>query len=220
MWAEPYNPLYVWGSCFHQIRTPFIQGGASVQQRLSAAFGFVAHDWHRGAADKRYSLNSMLVRHRLFGQLNGWQRLWLLAAAIWLPVTVTLAVWTFPTEAESRAHWSSYSGSTLQSYTDRMNEVTEHCKSFARSEDVSESFAKHKTCWEANKPSYENASLQRRDRMVELHEEGERQISEQLPKDQALAVAKALGLWLIPSFLLYALGLGIAWVRRGFGHDV
>ena len=56
MWAEPYNPLYVWGSCFHQIRTPFIQGGASVQQGLSAAFGFVAHDWHRGAADKRYSL--------------------------------------------------------------------------------------------------------------------------------------------------------------------
>ena len=41
---------------FHQIRTPFIQGDASVQQGLSAAFGFVAHDWHRGAADKRYSL--------------------------------------------------------------------------------------------------------------------------------------------------------------------
>jgi hypothetical protein len=56
MWAEPYNPLYVWGSCFYQIRTLFIQGGASVQQGLSAPFGFVAHDWHRFAADKRYSL--------------------------------------------------------------------------------------------------------------------------------------------------------------------
>ena len=56
MWAEPYNPLYVWGSWFHQIRTPLIQGGASVQQGLSAAFGFVALGWHRCAADKRYLL--------------------------------------------------------------------------------------------------------------------------------------------------------------------
>ena len=56
MWVEPYNPLYVWGSCFHQIRTPLIQGGVSVQQGLSAAFESAAHDWHRSAADKRYSL--------------------------------------------------------------------------------------------------------------------------------------------------------------------
>ena len=66
MWAEPYNPLYVWGSWFHQIRTPFIQGGASVQQGLSAAFWFLAYDWHRGAADKRYSIAD--VRDR---QLSG-----------------------------------------------------------------------------------------------------------------------------------------------------
>ena len=56
MRAEPYNPLYVWGSRLHQVRSPVLQGGASVQQGLSAAFESAAHDWHRGAADKRYSL--------------------------------------------------------------------------------------------------------------------------------------------------------------------
>ena len=56
MWAEPYNPLYVWGSCFHQIRTPFIQGDGSVQQGLSAAYESIAFCKYRRAADKRYSL--------------------------------------------------------------------------------------------------------------------------------------------------------------------
>jgi ADP-ribose pyrophosphatase YjhB (NUDIX family) len=37
-----------------------IRGGASVQQGLSAAFEFAAHHWHRGAADKRYSLERMI----------------------------------------------------------------------------------------------------------------------------------------------------------------
>jgi hypothetical protein len=59
MWTEPYNPLYVWGSCFHQNRKPFIQGGASVQQGLSAAFGLGALGGLLGAADKRYSLGFM-----------------------------------------------------------------------------------------------------------------------------------------------------------------
>jgi hypothetical protein len=64
MWAEPYNPLYVWGSCLHQIRTSFSLGGGSVQQGLSAAFAAAACDWHRSAADKRYSLGRRRMRKR------------------------------------------------------------------------------------------------------------------------------------------------------------
>jgi uncharacterized protein YecT (DUF1311 family) len=48
---KPYKPLY---------RQPaHIRDGASVQQGLSAAFGFVAYDWQCCAADKRYSLDLM-----------------------------------------------------------------------------------------------------------------------------------------------------------------
>ena len=45
------------GSRFQQIRTPFLQGGGSVQQGLSAEFESAAIGGHGGAADKRYSLN-------------------------------------------------------------------------------------------------------------------------------------------------------------------
>ena len=64
MWAEPYNSLHVWGSCFHQIRTPFTQCGALVQQGLSAAYEVSRLGGHRGAADKRYSLGSSLAYFR------------------------------------------------------------------------------------------------------------------------------------------------------------
>ena len=57
------NPF--WG------RPDRLQGGASVQQGLSAGFEFVRHGWHRGAADKRYSLGAQshprLLQPKLVG---------------------------------------------------------------------------------------------------------------------------------------------------------
>ena len=49
-------PYMYEGHAFTQSAHPFLQGGASVQQGLSAAFEFSRLGWHRGAADKRYSL--------------------------------------------------------------------------------------------------------------------------------------------------------------------
>ena len=40
------------------------RGGGSVQQGLSAAFGFSRLCWHRGVADKRYSLDIMDMRRQ------------------------------------------------------------------------------------------------------------------------------------------------------------
>ena len=46
---KAYKPLCLRSIC--------LRGGGSVQQGLSAAFEVAAYDWHRGAADKRYSLS-------------------------------------------------------------------------------------------------------------------------------------------------------------------
>ena len=101
MWAEPYNPLYVWGSCFHQIRTPFLQGGGSVQQGLSAAYEFSRLGWHRGAANKRYSLGITILHmlRRLFP-----------AALLALPI----AVWGYAFEASYFAALSLSSHDALK----------------------------------------------------------------------------------------------------------
>ena len=45
---KAYKPLCLRSIC--------LRGGGSVQQGLSAEFEVAAYDWHRGAADKRYSL--------------------------------------------------------------------------------------------------------------------------------------------------------------------
>ena len=43
-----------------------VRGGGSVQHGLSAAFEVAAHDWHRGAADKRYSFS----RHKVIALIT------------------------------------------------------------------------------------------------------------------------------------------------------
>ena len=104
MWTEPYNPLYVWGSCFHQLRTLFIPGGASVQQGLSAAFEAVRLGWHRGAADKRYSLGRTKTPSHLIHLQDA-------VPDEDYPVTICS---TFPNHKRRRAIWQTKSESSRQ----------------------------------------------------------------------------------------------------------
>ncbi len=52
------------------------------------------------------------------------------------------------------------------------------------------------------------------DRLNGLTAYGERQAREERLPDQLFAVAEAIALWAVPSFGLYLVGLGIAWLKN------
>ena len=93
--------------------------------------------------------------------------------------------------------------------------VDEHCRNMP-----SEELVKSIKCYEATAQQRRNVRATYRDSRARLNESLERRISDELPFEQAKAVGKGIALWIGPLILLYALGMGIAWVRKGFSAGV
>ena len=77
-------------------------------------------------------------------------------------------------------------------------------------------FVKHRECRDANRPDYERAQEQKREKTFELIREENHYIENELSKRQAIFAATGFALGLVPCIILYAIGLAVAWVRRGF----
>ncbi|MES2954140.1 MAG: hypothetical protein V4711_01730 [Pseudomonadota bacterium] len=119
-------------------------------------------------------------------------------------------------ETEYRESQRLNSKTWLQTFDDRIKGIELHCRKLARVGEDDLNLVKHRECRDANKLDYERAQEQKRERASELIQNEERYVLDELPKRQAFSVATGAALWLIPCIILYAIGLAVAWVKRGF----
>lgn len=144
-------------------------------------------------------------------RLNGWQRLWVIAVVIWLPVVVIQAQRTFPTAEEYRTTWKRFAEAEAPATLAKPWELYA-----CRDERVKAGQDEFKAFLQCEKDGATPNAQDRKRRYDEVIAKGEAAITADLPKAQAMHAGYVLAAWIIPAALLYGLGLLIGWVRRGF----
>jgi hypothetical protein len=71
-------------------------------------------------------------------------------------------------------------------------------------------------CMEARKGDQDALKGEYLKAKAAIVEEAEQSVRDDLPREQWRVIGKGAVLWLVPLLCLYALGLALAWVRRGF----
>lgn len=152
-----------------------------------------------------------------FERLNGWQRLWIVLAVVWLIGASAFAVMQFPTEQKWRAAWRLHTYERTKELQQPVAEIEEHCRKSSSEANYILDFSK---CMDASRLQYQNAKTHYKDQTKWLYDEGERRVGEDLPREQLKTIGFSIALWIVPLLALYALGLGVAWVRKGFSRGV
>ncbi len=156
-------------------------------------------------------------------KLNGWQRLWILVAAIWMLLVLALAWGAWPTPARvsaadvyakmspSEGRWltdynaimgiSPAGPPGVRSWSDLDNEVTNRKSAYVDGQKLE---------------FWGGASTEDQRQTVLAFRASLRRI---LVKERVVLLEEAFGLWVAPLVALYALGLGIGWVSRGFAAN-
>ncbi len=145
-------------------------------------------------------------------RLNGWQRVYVIAVAVWFAAYAVKMAKDLPTAEKSRATWAALAeaeapsmrqdrqafldciGSHVLIPNDNANESAEKCDALAKS----------------------GATLEDRKHFADVIAKGEADIRDELPRAQAIEAGLTLASWLITSGLLYGCGMLVAWVARGF----
>jgi hypothetical protein len=148
-------------------------------------------------------------------RLNGWQRLYLLVAVLWLPGAIFLAGRDFPTEVQWRAVASRQSYALMQEEEAEAKKVDQHCRDMP-SDEMLKSFQ----CYKDTALERRNVKTNYSDLRKHLNTELERRIEEELATEQFKSIGKSAALWIVPLVLLYLLGMAIGWVRKGFASGV
>ena len=141
-------------------------------------------------------------------KLNGWQRLWLIAVAVWFAVCITIATLNFPTRDKLQTAAIVAMNEMYQSLGEAAESQREHCRRFISAEDYRDGVPCMKMAGEA-KQHY-------RKTVDEAVSRQYARIDHDLMATQAAAIAWGLALWMVPSVLLYGFGLALTWARAGF----
>ena len=141
-------------------------------------------------------------------KLNGWQRLWLIAAILWLVGSVAIVASDFPTEDRFRERAQNGFMSLYQPMLENANSQRTHCMGLLEKKEYAALNPCMKLAGEARQVYQENL-----DGAMRRYED---RISAEVLNAQLLAAGKFLALWLVPSVAVYLLGLGIAWALKGF----
>jgi hypothetical protein len=150
-------------------------------------------------------------------KLNGWQRLWVVVAVLWmLPVLVyVFALWPRAgaiTKAQVYDRMTQEDGRRLDDYWPVIAAEYGGTSSESRLHVVEPSVNVDGYSLEFS----EGTTPEDMKRTTEGFHDGLRQA---LLRTRLSFTGLALTVWVVPVMMLYALGWGIAWVRRGFHHN-
>lgn len=145
--------------------------------------------------------------------LNGWQRLWLLVCTVAILGVFGVRNSSFPTESQWRLDAKELASRWSASGKQEAENIKELCHAH---EAKSGEFIDYLLCMKVNNYMEMLKSAERHERSA--LENGERLIREELIDAQLKHLGVSFLMWLFPSVFLYCLGLGIAWVRRGFAN--
>lgn len=143
-------------------------------------------------------------------KLNGWQRLWVIATVAWFVAVLVEAISTMPTAAKYRATWLAFARAEAPSMVVKPSAFSACLERAAASQPAK----KYDALFSCEEPS---PTPQDRARYAEVIATGEAEISNDLLTNQAKHAGGMLLAWIVPSLLLYGLGLLVRWVARGFG---
>jgi len=148
---------------------------------------------------KREKMNATALR-----ELNGWQRLSLLVASLWLMGAVIITGLYFPTERAWRSSALLEMWELEREHDAQVKPFMERCLSYDTLE-ASKCFTDY----------YQEVKNLRNVRF-QVGTDLERRIADDLLMQQVKAVGLGVALWIFPLIALYLLSMAIAWVRKGF----
>lgn len=143
--------------------------------------------------------------------LNGWQRAWLLLAAVGLVGVLACAYQTFPTLERQRGRVYEVSAHRSVEINAAREEAMQNCFKLLQTRDAA-AFP------ECSRIATE-AEIHRNRQRAEARDSALATVEEQALSAQVFWIARVGGTWLISSLGLYALGVAIGWVRNGFKRD-
>jgi hypothetical protein len=151
-------------------------------------------------------------------KLNGWQRLWVVGAALWLILVALTGFFLWPTsvgvphaevyrqmQPESVKKFADWEGWTE---ADGSEDVTDEITTGRMR--VTSEIGPHNVTFRADVSTTD---------MKRVGDEYYASLRQILAVNRATFSVKLIAAWAVPLAALYALGCAIAWIRRGFSHD-
>lgn len=136
-------------------------------------------------------------------KFNGWQRLWVVLSAMYLPIVIVFTSISWPTEKQIENSWVYSLIDSTKDPSDNTDQIREAYKDIPDKELIKRINAKYET-----KPEYKeilNTTNLRYQKEI-----------------QAIATAhfKTIGLaliaWVLPVGTAYLMGLAVGWIYKGF----
>ena len=135
-------------------------------------------------------------------RLNGWQRGLVLVTLLWLCPVAYYAVLGFPSEDRL------FHEELLAREQPANDPRSEHCPTIP-------GFPDYEACNKRQSEINQKATVA----AIKSVEEAHAQVEEIKIGVQAKFIAAVAAIWIGPALVLYALGFGVAWVRRGFQKE-
>lgn len=155
-------------------------------------------------------------------KLNGWQRIFAILAVVWIIPSVWMTYRNFPLEQQIHVNANQVYADGMDARRAQEEEVRRHCQSisgddifaFMRCMDINYGtqglgFDERRAATELRNAKFHNDLRETIDRIIKND-------LEQLPENQAWVVFQGLLIWVMPLLSVYALGLGVVWIKSGF----
>jgi hypothetical protein len=129
---------------------------------------------------------------------------------VWFGATIAITAIDFPTREKLQSRALVALTSLYEPLRQSADSQRTQCLEYISQKKYSAAMPCMKFAGEARQQYHEmvNGGMRRFDERVD-HD---------LLEAQGIAIAKGLGIWLVPSLLVYLLGIGIAWAMKGFRH--
>ena len=138
----------------------------------------------------------------IFHKLNGWQRLWVLASIVWLLLVGYYAFANYPGARSSY----EYIGSASCIFSELYGKDAKRAIEVVLPELASFEEGAPRTC---------KALFERIDKSGQAGKV--QKVYEQFLRESRIAFfARVVAYWTIPTLVAYLLGIGVAWIVRGF----
>ena len=152
----------------------------------------------------------------LIQKLNGWQRLWVLLAALYLVPVAIFTIPELPTESSIRREWAYDLLEALRRHDLIPGSTSDYRREVFKDADDEEVIDKvHKAVSIMRKEDKEKKLAVLVNEIGTLEKQYQDRLSGLLLRQLAI-IGIGILFWLMPAVFVYLVGVGVGWVYRGF----
>ena len=162
-----------------------------------------------------YDQSTFLTMDRLnkIRNLNGWQRLWLVLAILWLFTVPFLLMTGFPIEEKWNVEARLKSMEIKEAFERKRVVIDSGCQDRAKEFGVPADFGR---CMTAHSYDFQNLKRREQEDQTLAYTEQRVRIEESLGNEQFKYLGLGALVWFLPVVALYLLGWAVGWIRKGF----